>query len=182
MSKMHGPKECFVPIREDASQVIVSYEKVDDGDTNAFWYEVYFNKNRNSKPTLKQIKDAVFADINAQTDAKILNTFPWTVQHGSDAGKEVTVWLSKENQDNFKAKHDAALAYPNLVTFPMTYKISETNDDAPVYEIFESLQELATFYLSGLAYIEQCYNEGWVRKDSIDWTPYEQQLSALLGE
>ena len=37
MSRMHGPKECFVPVRQDASQVIISYEKTADGKKNAYW-------------------------------------------------------------------------------------------------------------------------------------------------
>ena len=182
MSKMHGPKECFVPIREDASQVIVSYEKVDDGDANAFWYEVYFNKNRNSKPTLIQIKDAVFKDIDARTDAKILCGYPWTVLHGDDAGKNVKVWLSKENQTNYKAKYDLHFQKPEALTWPTTYKIAEDENKVGIFEEFANFEELEQFYLGGIAHIESTVQAGWAEKKAIDWTPYEQQLSALLGE
>ena len=98
---MHGPKECFVPVRQDASQVIVSYDFQADGKKNAFWQEVYFWKNRTASPSLEQIKAAVLADIDRQTDEKILKECPWTVLHGSDAGKQVTLWLSAENQRNY---------------------------------------------------------------------------------
>ena len=114
-----------------------------------------------------ELRQMAIERINAHTDQLILTGYQWTVLHGNDAGKTVKVWLSKENQDNFKAKHDAALVYPDRVRFPMTYKISEVNHKA-VYEVFESIQELAAFYLGGLAYIEACYNAGWAEKDAVD--------------
>ena len=126
------------------------------------------------KPTKKELKQVIDEHINALTDEKILNTYPWKVLHGPDAGKDVKVWLSAENKENFKAKHDAALVYPDKVKFPMTYKISEDDDNNPIYEVFQNIEELATFYLGGLAYIEQCVNEGWAEKDSVDY-------EALLG-
>lgn len=121
------------------------------------------------RPTLDDVRDIITAHIDGLTDEKILWGYPWTVQHGPDEGKNVKVWLSKENQNNFKAKHDAALIYPDKVKFPMTYKISEdTETKKAIYEIFENITELATFYLGGLAYIESCYNAGWAEKDAID--------------
>ena len=181
MSKMHGPKECFVPIREDASQVIVSYEKVDDGDTNAFWQEVYFWKNRTSKPTIEQIKAAVLADIDRQTDEKILKECPWTVLHGSDAGKQVTLWLSAENQRNYSEGQRVAMITEGA-RLPMKFKVGQNEDGTAVYDIFETVEEITRFYIYGVNFINQTINEGWQRKDSIDWTPYEEQLSAVLGE
>lgn len=160
---MHGPKECFVPIREDASQVIVSYEKVDDGNDNAFWHEVYFPKNRNAHPTLLQIKEAVFADIDAQTDAKILNGYPFTPD-GED--NPLIVWLSKENQANFSEAH-------RLQIVPVKFKLNETEDKQPIYHTFETFDELDRFYKGGVQYINLCLNEGWARKDGIDWSPYQ---------
>ena len=48
-----------------------------------------------------------------------------------------------------------------------------TEDKQPIYHTFETFEELDRFYVGGVAYINQCLNEGWARKDSIDWTPYE---------
>ena len=167
MSRMNGPKECFVPIREDASQVIVSYEKVADGKKNAFWHEVYFWKKKNAKPTLLQIKEAVFEDIDAQTDAKILNGYPFTPD---DAEEPIIVWLSKESQTNFSEAH-------RLQIVPIKFKLNETEDKQPIYHTFETFEELDRFYKGGVQYINQCLNEGWARKDGIDWAPYEQVLN-----
>jgi hypothetical protein len=107
--------------------------------------------------------------IDARTDAKILSGYQWTVLHGADAGKTVNVWLSAENQNNYKAKHDVALAYPQLVTFPMRYKISEDEQKRAIYEEFQDINELATFYLGGIAYIERCIDEGWEEKDKVEF-------------
>lgn len=111
--------------------------------------------------------------IDTRTDAKILNGYQWTVLHGADAGKTVSVWLSAENQNNYKAKHDAARMYPQLVTFPMTYKISEDEENNAIYETFQNIDELAKFYLGGIAYIEQTVANGWREKDAVDLSLYE---------
>lgn len=128
----------------------------------------YFLYHSTPKPDIEKVRQTIEDHINAKVDANILCGYPWTVLHGPDAGKDVKVWLSEENQNNFKAKHDAALIYPDKVKFPMTYKISEVNHKA-VYEVFQSIEELATFYLGGLAYIESCYNAGWSEKDAVDY-------------
>ena len=105
--------------------------------------------------------------IDAQTDLKILTGYQWTVLHGDHAGQTVNVWLSTENQANYKAKHDLALAYPHLVTFPIRFKISEDAEKKAIYEEFQDISELATFYLGGVSYIEHCLDEGWKEKDAV---------------
>ena len=131
------------------------------------------------KPTMAEVKEFCLGVIDAETDAKILNGYEWEVLHGEDAGSTVKVWLSAENQENFKAKHDLALAYPQLTTWPVTYKISEHADKSPVYEHFANIEELARFYLGGVAYIEQTLQEGWQKKGTFDFTPYELILNPV---
>lgn len=168
MSRMNGPKECFVPIREDASQVIVSYEKVADGKKNAYWHEVYFWKKRTSKPTIEQIKKAVYDDINRQTDEKILTGFVWN---------DMPVYLSDENQRNFSEAQRIAMFMPDSI-LPVTFKLGEDADGNPVYHEFTTAEELTGFYLQAVAFINQTLAEGWQRKDGIDWAPYESAVNA----
>ena len=163
MSRMNGPKECFVPIREDASQVIVSYEYQADGKKNAYWQEVYFWKKRTSKPTIEQIKAAVYADINRQTDEKILTGFVWN---------GLPVYLSDENQRNFSEAQRIAMFTPESI-LPVKFKLGEDAEGSPVYHEFTTAEELTGFYLQAVAFINQTLAEGWQRKDGIDWTPYE---------
>lgn len=158
MNKMYGPKECFTPIREDASQVIVSYEMTTSGKKNAYWYEVYLWKKK-GKPTLEQVKKAVFDDIEEQVKAKIVGGLVWN---------EKPVWLSIENQLNF-----------SQAVVPAIFKIGEEEDGTPIYETFETKEEMTAFTTTCTKWRQQCLQEGWQRKDAIDWTPYEEALEKM---
>ena len=165
MAKVYGVKQCYVPVRETYSKTIISYSMTPEPDgVHATWYEVYFNKKQVAQPSLEQIKDAVINDIDAHTDAKILNGYQFTPD-----GEEnpITVWLSKESQMNFSEAH-------RLQIVPVKFKLNETDDKHPIYHTFETFEELNRFYIGGVAYINQCLNEGWVQKDSIDWEQYKE--------
>lgn len=152
MSKMHGPKECFVPVRQDASQVIVSYEMTADGKKNAFWHEVTFYKKK-GVPTLEQAKQAVIQDINDRVKTAIISGFTY---EGNP------VWLSQENQLNFS----------QAVT-PATLKIGEEQDGTPIYKTFSDAAELKAFNDACALWRQQCLTEGYRMKDTMDWAPYE---------
>jgi hypothetical protein len=68
---------------------------------------------------------------NKQTDYKIVSGFKW---------KEKPVWLSSENQFNFKAAYDLA-KQTDGANLPVMFKIGEENGD-PVYYTFETIEEL----------------------------------------
>lgn len=152
MSKVHGPKECFVPVRQDASQVIVSYEMTADGKKNAFWHEVTFFKKKGI-PTLEQAKQAVIQDINDRVKTAIISGFSY---EGNP------VWLSQENQLNFS----------QAVT-PATLKIGEEQDGTPIYKTFSDAAELKAFNDACSLWRQQCLTEGYQKKDGMDWAPYE---------
>lgn len=162
--KVYGLRENYSPIRETYSQVIVSYEIIAEPDgKHATWQELYFNKKQGS-PSFAQIKEAIISDIDAQTDAKILNGYEFT----PDGEEErIVVWLSKENQTNFSEAH-------RLQFVPIKFKLNETEDKQPIYHDFLTFDELDRFYKGGVLYINQCLNEGWARKDSIDWEKYKE--------
>ena len=150
--KMHGPKECFVPVRQDASQVIVSYEMTADGKKNAFWHEVTFFKKK-GVPTLEQLKQAVFEDINDRVKTAIISGFTY---EGNP------VWLSQENQLNF-----------SQAVVPATLKIGEQADGTPIYKTFSDAAELKAFNDACSLWRQQCLSEGYQKKDGMDWAPYE---------
>lgn len=169
MNKVFGTKECFAPVREDESRVIVSYDYAEEPDgVNATWFEVYFYKKNDGRPSIERIREAIIKDINDRTDDKSEHGYVW---------EDKPVKLNWENRQNFKAVHDAAAMYPQLVTFPKVFKLSDGEDGNAVYHQFESMEELAQFYLGGLGWIEQCVKEGFIKKDSFDFTPYEQALN-----
>jgi len=117
----------------------------------------------------------VLGVINSQTDEKILSGLVWTPKAGGDP---IPVWLSTENQANFKAAYDLAVQ-KNGATLPVTFKMGEDAEGNPVYHTFETMEDADDFYITAVAFIQQTLNEGWQKKDNFDFTPYEQALSPV---
>lgn len=164
MNKVFGLISDFAPVREEGSRIVVSYDFAAADENNTTWIEVYLPKKQTpSILTLNMVKDAIIEDIDKQTDEKILNGYEFTPD-GAEA--PIVVWLSKESQTNFSEAH-------RLQIVPIKFKLNETEDKQAIYHTFETFEELDRFYKGGVQYINQCLNEGWARKDSIDWTPYE---------
>lgn len=119
------------------------------------------------KPTIEQLKTYIINAINKEVDNKILSGFVW---------KDMPIWLSTENQFNYKAAYDLAVMSQGQ-TLPVVFKFGSTNN--PVYYKFETLEDISDFYISAMAYINKTLEEGWKKKDSIDWTIYEKCLNDL---
>lgn len=165
--KVNGKKADFALIRTEGSQIVVAYGlKRLSGDLYE-WHEVGIDKTRVNQLNLQMVKDAIIADIDARTDARILNGYTFTPD-----GVEVPiiVWLSKENQTNFSEAH-------RLHVVPVKFKLNETEDKQPIYHTFTDFAELDRFYKGGVQYINQCLNEGWAEKDGIDWRAYERNFT-----
>lgn len=168
MNKIFGKIEGFSIYREEGSRYVLSYgmELASDG-VNATWYEVYLNKNKNSKPNFDKIKEVITNDINARTDEKILNGFVWN---------DINVWLSAENQRNFSEAQRMTEKYGDKA-LPLRFKLGEDEEGNPVYYTFDTVDELDSFYIQAFSYVNKCLNEGWVIKDNFDWKPYEELFS-----
>ena len=164
--KTSGLLADFAPIRDEGTSITICYGLTKANGDLYEWYEIYLPKKQNAQMNLQMVKDAIIADIDAQTDEKILDGYEFTPD-GADT--PITVWLSKENQTNFSEAH-------RLQIVPVKFKLNETADKQPIYHTFESFEELNRFYVGGVAYINQCLNEGWARKDSIDWDAYAAAL------
>ena len=167
MSKVFGTLASYTPLREERTRTVAAYDLqavVPDGSPSgpATWHEVYFNHKRSGHPDLAAIRKAIIADINARTDERILSGFVWN---------EKSVWLSDENQRNFSEAQRVAMITGGQ-SLPMKFKLGEDAEGNPVYHEFTSVEELTGFYLSAVAYINQCLNEGWLEKDSIDMKDY----------
>jgi hypothetical protein len=168
---MSGKKSDFSLVREENSRIVIGYDLKKVAGKNLYeWYEIYIPKTQCSQLTLQMVKDAIFGDINAQTDEIIISGFTW-----SPVGSEevIPVWLSTENQFNFKSAYDLAVQ-KNGATLPVTFKMGETEDGLPVYHTFETMEDADDFYIKAVAYINQTLSDGWARKDSIEWEPYEE--------
>ena len=167
---MYGIQDDFAYVREEASRIVIGYGLTPLSDNVHYeWYEIYLNKSEVSNLNLAVVKEAIIADIDAQTDEKILNGYQFTPD---GAEEPITVWLSKESQTNFSEAH-------RLEIVPVKFKLNETADQQPIYHEFTTFAELDRFYKGGVQYINQCLNAGWARKDALDWEAYEAALEAL---
>lgn len=167
MNKVSGKISDFNLLSEDASRIVIGYGLTKVNKTLYEWQEVYIYKSQKNLVGFAEVKEAILKDINEATDEKILSGFKWTPEGGS----AISVYLSNENQRNFSEAQRMASA--NAAILPLTFKLGEDEEGKPVYQTFESAEELNSFYLSAFAYINQCLNEGWQKKDSINWSEYE---------
>lgn len=163
MERTHGsintlPIECINP-RYDKYRVRwdfqPSYDEdgVQDGVT-------YYEAEITHKPSLDEIKEVVLAGYNALIDEQIVSGFEWNGMH---------IWLSSENQFNYKAAYDLAVQTSGA-TLPVRFKFGTTAK--PVYYTFTTVEEFSGFYMAAIAYVNTTLEQGWATKDAIDWTIY----------
>ena len=129
-----------------------------DADGNNYTWRKYYDK----KPTVREVKQDISDLINAETDAKILTGFTWN-------GKPV--YLSAENQMNFKNAYDIARDTQGA-SLPLKFKLGEDADGEPVYHTFTKLEPLADFVMKAMSFVVTTLNEGWVKKD-IDYSIFD---------
>lgn len=120
----------------------------------------YMEEEFNQKPTDEEIRSLVMKWYNDNIDQKILSGFSF---------EDTPVWLSTENQYNYKAAYDLAVQTDGK-TLPVTFKFG--TDDEPVYRTFDTLDDLTDFYTSAVKFIQDTIADGWKRKDAIDLSKY----------
>ncbi len=130
------------------------------GEENETTYQ--WHKRFTEQPTENDIKNAVFGVINKETDAKILSGFVWN---------GMNVYLSTENQFNFKAAYDMA-EMTDGKSLPVRFKLGEDENGKSVYHEFTTMTDFRDFYSSAMAHINATLNEGWEAKDSVDFSVF----------
>lgn len=113
------------------------------------------------KPTADEIRQTIIGYYNRQTDEAILSGFEY---------EGCMVWLSSENQFDYKAEHDLAVQTGGA-TLPVTFKLGP--DEQPVYKTFDNLGKLTEFYRQTVLYIRETLAAGRKRKDALDMSLYE---------
>lgn len=160
--KKIGNKQDFTPIKTvetlQGLKYVISWGYEAISENFGRWNVVYLNDTYN---TFSKIKEYILDQYNKEIDKKILNGFKW---NGYD------VWLSSENQFNYKAAYDLAIQMQGA-TLPVTFKFGTTEN--PQYHTFETLDEFTDFYTKAIKFINDTLAEGWQKKDSIDWSIYE---------
>lgn len=119
----------------------------------------FLEKEFSYKPTLQEVKNTILDWENEIIDEKILSGFIW---------KDMPIWLSTENQFNYKAAFDLASTFGG--NLPLVFKFGTPED--PIYYKFTEFEDLKDFYISAMSYINNTLAEGWMKKDSIDLTEY----------
>ena len=145
--------ECVNPVR-NKWRVRWDVQQREDGSAD------YMEAELDHQPTEAEISAAVKEWYNVQTEKAILSGFTYD---------GTPVWLSQENQYNYKAAYDLAVQTDGK-TLPVTFKFG--TDDEPVYRTFDSLDKLTDFYTSVVKFIQDTLADGWKKKDSIDLSKY----------
>lgn len=149
------PLECVNP-KSNKWRIRWDIQDSKDGDTSE-----YMEEDFPYLPTIEEIKQTIIAWYNSQIDEQIRSGFTW---------KGMPIWLSTENQNNYKAAFDAAVMSDGEM-LPVTFKFG--TDDEPVYHEFATIEELGEFYYNALGYVQTVLSDGWKRKDSVDFSFYE---------
>lgn len=113
------------------------------------------------RPTAGECKELVLAWFNEEIDREILSGFVWRGHR---------VWLSSENQFNYKAAFDLAVMTGGA-TLPVVFKFGTA--EAPEYHEFKTVEELKAFYTESMEYVTTVLKRGWAEKDAFDFTPYD---------
>ncbi len=154
MNKIYGVQERqdgLFRIGRNKWELIYGFGKDNPEDETGYNYRQRFNK----KPTPDEIENILKATINAETDEKILKGFSW---------RGMCIWLSTENQFNYKAAYDIAVQ-TNGANLPIKFKFG--TDDIPVYFIFDNMEDFADFYLKSSQHVNDTLNKGWSEKDWV---------------
>jgi hypothetical protein len=157
--KVINKKSFFTPYKKiNNKHVIIMFDyqpilKEGKETLLASWEEYRFNH----VPDIHEIKRVVLEYFNKQINEEIISNFEWN---------GLKVWLSTENQINYKSAYDLAIQ-THGANLPLIFKFE--NIDGSVYHKFETLEEFSDFYIKTLQYIQKTLQKGWEKKDNIKW-------------
>jgi hypothetical protein len=121
----------------------------------------YMEEELDHRPDADEIRSLVSEWYNSRTDERILSGFEYDGQ---------PVWLSSENQFNYKAAYDLAVQ-TNGKNLPVTFKFG--TDNVPYYKTFDTVADLQDFYVKVMRHIQDVLQNGWKKKDALDLALYE---------
>lgn len=145
--------ECTNPVK---NKWRVRWDVKEREDGSASYMESEFNGRPSAESVCKMIMDW----CNSVTSSRILSGF----EYGGHL-----VWLSGENQQNYKSAYDLAVR-TNGDNLPVTFKFGD--DDNPYYQEFTDITGLEDFYIRMTRHIQNALYDGWKMKDSLDMDLY----------
>lgn len=150
--RIHGISERMDCVARRGTEYYLYWGQGKDDLGDFVWRRVYGHK-----PTAEELRSDITALVNRNVDERILAGYEWN-------GKPV--YLSSENQFNYKSVYDLALRDSSVL--PLKFKMGEDAEGNVVYHTFATVDELSDFYVGAIQYINRCINDGWTEKDSID--------------
>jgi hypothetical protein len=131
-------------------------------------FSTYQEENFVGKPTIDMIRDTIYSYYNLLAKNEIQTGFKY-----GGTGEESTVWLSTENQFNYKAAYDLAVQ-TNGFTLP--YTIIGGLYDNPNKITFTTLSDFKVFYVAMMNFINTTLEEYRYKKESVDFEKYKELL------
>ena len=145
--------ECVSPAR-NRWRIRWDVQEREDGSAS------YMEESFVVRPHMDTIKSVITDWYNEQIDREILSGFLY---------EGMPVWLSSENQFNYKAAYDLAVQTGGA-TLPVTFKYG--TDEVPQYREFVTLEELTDFYTKAMKHVQDTLSDGWRKKDAFDPEKY----------
>lgn len=145
--------ECVNPVK-NTWRVRWDVREREDGSAD------YMEENILGKPSREIIRTVILGWYNEEIDREILSGFVY---------EGMPVWLSSENQFNYKAAYDLAVQTAGA-TLPVVFKFG--TDTEPVYREFATLEDLTDFYTKAMQHIQNTLADGWKKKDVFDLSLY----------
>lgn len=146
--------ECTNPVK-GKWRVRWDMEAREDGSAS------YMEEELDHRPDVEEVRSMISDWYNGGTDRLILSGFEYEGR---------PVWLSSENQFNYKAAYDLAVQTGGR-NLPVTFKLG--TDDVSYYRTFETVSDLQDFYVKAMMHIQGALSEGWKKKDALDLALYE---------
>ena len=134
----------------------IRWNFIDKEDCITYWEEEF-----NHQPSWHEIRDTIFNWINNTVECKICEGFTW---------KGMPIWLSSENQFNYKAAYDLALQTSGE-SLPVLFKFG--TDDQPQYYEFQTMEDFTDFYKKAIRHIQDTLTWGWQEKERINPKDYQ---------
>lgn len=146
--------ECVNPVKQKW-RIRWDVQEKEDGSAT------YMEEEFLGQPSPEVMKSVVIGWYNEQIEEAILSGFVY---------EDMPVWLSTENQFNYKAAYDLA-AQTDGATLPVTFKFG--TDERPQYREFTKLEELTDFYTKAMQHVQNTLAEGWKMKDAFNLEKYQ---------
>lgn len=162
MIRITAEKSSFTPMVFTSGGVKVCFGYTDLSDMPGIgtWLTHTFLK----VPTSFELRNFILDTINSGVKSSILEyTF-------EDGDRQLTAYLSTENQANYKAAYDLAVQTGGA-NLPYTLKCGTIYE--PEYYTIHTVEAFTDFYVGMNQHITACVEAGWKLKDAIDWSQYD---------